>query len=67
MNLYSQGIRGLMQEKIIFHFFDFEHNGSIDDMHVQIIDHFDPSDKERRESFWIETLQTMYPYGLNFK
>ena len=56
-----------MQEKIISHFFDFEHNGSIDDMHVQIIGHFDPSDKERRESFWIETPQTMYPYGLNFK
>ena len=32
INLYSQGVRGLMQEQMISHFFDFGHNGSIDDM-----------------------------------
>ena len=52
---------------MISHFFDFEHNGSIDDLYVQIIDHCDPNDKEIRESFWIETFQTMHPYGLNFE
>jgi len=67
INLYSQGVRGLMQEQMISHFVDFGHNGSIDDMHVQIIDHCDPNDKERRESSWIATLQTMHPNGLNFK
>ena len=67
VNLYSQGVRGLTQEKMNSHFFDFEHNGSIDDMHVQIIDHYDPNDKGRRKSFWIETFQTMYSFGLNFK
>ena len=35
MNLYSQDVRGMMQEKMMIpHFFDFEHNCSIDDMHV---------------------------------
>ena len=34
MNLYSQDVCGLMQEKMIPHFFDFEHNCSIDDMLV---------------------------------
>ena len=67
MSLYSQGIRGLMLEKMISHFFDFEHNGSIDDMYFQIIDHCDPNDKERRESIKIEKLKTMHPYGLKFK
>ena len=51
MNLYIPRVRGLIQEKMISHFFYFEHNGSIDDMYVQIIDHCDPNDKERRESF----------------
>ena len=67
VNLYNQGVLGLMQEKMNSQFFDFEHNGLIGDMHVQIIDHCERNDKERRESFWTETLQTMHPYGLNFK
>ena len=50
-----------MQEKMISHFFDFEHNGSIDDMYVQIIDHCDPNDKEGRESFWIKTINVVVP------
>ena len=67
VNLYSQGVRGMMQEKMISHFFDFEPYGSIDEMYVQIIDLCDPNDKERSESFWIETLQTIHPHGMNFK
>ena len=39
------------------HFFDFEHNGSIDDMYVDV-----DISKEK-----IETIQTMHPYRLNFK
>ena len=31
---------------MISHLFYFENNCSIDDMHVQIIDHCDPNDKE---------------------
>ena len=33
---------------------------------IKVIDHCDPND-EKRKSFLIETLQTMYQYGLNFK
>ena len=36
----------------------------MDDMHVEMTDHCDSNDKERRESFWIETLQAMYPYAI---
>ena len=67
VNLYSQGVRGMMQEKMISHFFTENHNGCSKDMSVQIIDHCDPNDKERRESYWIETLETSYPKGLNYK
>ena len=64
VNLYSQGVHGLMQEKMISHFFDFEHNALIGGMYVQIIGQCGPNDKERRDSFWIETLQAVHPYEL---
>ena len=52
---------------MISHFFTEKHNGCSKDMSVQIIDHCDPNDKERRESYWIETLETSCPKGLNCK
>ena len=67
VNLYSQGVRGIMQEKMISHFFTENHNDCSKDMSVQIIDHCDQNDKERRESYCIETLETSYPKDLNCK
>ena len=67
INLYSQGRRGLMQERVISHFFEQNHNHTYHDIEVQIIDYCDPNDKERREEFWIFTLQTLQPNGLNVK
>ena len=55
VNLHSQGVSGMMQEKMISHFFTENHNGCSKGMSVQIIDHCDPNDKERIESYWIET------------
>ena len=34
VNLYSQGVRGMMQEKMISHFFTENHNGCSKDMSV---------------------------------
>ena len=67
INLYSQGKRGFMQEKLIEHFFTNGHNGSHKDLKVQIIDFCDPNDPERREDFWIYNLETLSPKGLNTK
>ena len=50
-----------------FSFFTENHNCCSKDVSVQIIDHCDPNDKERREGYWIETLETSYPKGLNHK
>ena len=52
---------------MISHFFTENHNASPQDIRVQIIDHCDPNDKERRENFWTKTLETSYPKGLNYK
>ena len=36
-------------------------------MTVQIIDFCDLNDQEKREDFWIDKLQTIYPEALNMK
>ena len=67
MNLHSQGIGGLMKEKMFARFSDFEHHGSINDEYGQLIDHCDQNNIDNRLSFWIETFQTMHPCGLSYK
>ena len=65
INLYGEGKRGFKQEKLIEHFFCPNHSGTHKDISIQIIDHCDPNDQERREDFWIYHLDTMFPKGLN--
>ena len=60
IKLYGAGKRGLKQEKLIEHFFCPNHSGTHKDISVQIIDHCDPNDQERREDFWIYNLDTMF-------
>ena len=67
IKLYGEGRRGFQQESFIEHYFQENHNGSHCDISPMIIDHCDPNDQERREAFWIFTLDTMYPNGLNHK
>ena len=67
IKLYGEGKRGFQQERFIEHYFQNNHNGTHHDIAVKIIDHCDPNDQERREDFWIYTLDTMYPKGLNHK
>ena len=56
-----------MQEHLIQHFFSEGYPGSYKDVSVQIIDYCDPNNKEVREKFWIDTLNTWIPNGLNSK
>ena len=67
IKLYSEGRRGMKQEKLISHFFSNKHHGTYDGIKVQIIDSYDPNDQERREEFWIFNLNTLEPNGLNNK
>ena len=44
-----EGRRGFKQEKLIEHFFLCSHNGTHEDIKVQIISHCDPNGQETRE------------------
>ena len=53
------------QAGIFAHFQTAGHSGFINDTEIRFIDKTDPSDPTRREDFWIDTLKTRYPQGLN--
>ena len=55
------------KEKLIEHFLLLSHNGTHEDIKVQIIGHCDPNDQEDREDFWIFHLDTLHPKRLNQK
>ena len=38
---------------LIEHFFQCSHNGTHENIKVQLIGHCDPNDQEAREDFWI--------------
>ena len=65
IKLYGEGRRDFVQEKLIEHFYSQNHHGTYGDMIVQIIDHCDPNDQEKRENIWIHKLKTLYLDGLN--
>ena len=60
-NKYHDGERGMNQETLYEHFHREDHTGCFDQMLFQIIDHCDPNDQERRESYWVFHLKP----GLN--
>ena len=42
------------------------HSGFLHDVSVTLIDKTDPSCPTKREDYWIDTLKTKAPMGLNF-
>ena len=67
MKLHGEGRHGFRKEKLIEHFILSSHNGTHEDIKVQIIDHCYPNSQEYREDFWIFHLDTLHPKGLNQK
>ena len=65
IKLNGEGRRGFKKEKLIEHFLLLSHNGTHEDIKVQIIGHCDPNDQEDREDFWIFHLDTLHPKRLN--
>ena len=59
--------RAFKQEKLIENFFLSSHNGTHQDIKVQINGHCDPNGQETREDFWVFYLDILYPKGLNQK
>ena len=53
----GKGAVDLKQEKLIENFFLLSHNGTHEDIEVQIIGHCDPNDQEDRV-FYLDTLHS---------
>ena len=66
VKLNREGSRGFKQEKLIENFFLLSHNGTCEDIKVQIIGHCDPN-QEARGDFWIFYLDTLHLKDLNQK
>ena len=56
-----------MQEHLYRHFSGEGHRGFLNDLSVTFIDKADGSDPKKREDYWMKTLKTMAPYGLNIE
>ena len=67
IKLKGEGSRGFKQEKLIENFLLSSHNGTCEDIQVQIIGHCDPNDQEAREDFWNFYLYILHLKDLNQK
>ena len=56
-----------MQERLYRHFSSPGHRRFLNDVSVTLIDNTDRSDPKKREDYWIKTLKTIAPYGLNIE
>ena len=54
-----------MQRHLYKHFNLPDHSGFLNDVSVTLIDKTDPTDPTKREDYWIHTLKTKAPLGLN--
>ena len=56
-----------MQEHLYRHFSSPGHRRLLNNVSVKLIDKTNGSDPEKREDYWMKTLKTMAPYGLNIE
>ena len=56
-----------MQEHLFEHFYSEGHNGFLNDVSVTLIDKTDGKDPKKREYYWMRTLKTLAPDGLNIE
>ena len=54
-----------MQEHLYRHFSSPGHRGFLNDVSVTLIEKTDRSNPKKREDYWMKTLKTIAPYGLN--
>ena len=56
-----------MQENLYKHFESEGHTEFLDNVSITLIDKTDGSNPSKRENYWMRTLKTFAPYGLNVK
>ena len=55
------------QEHLFEHFKSEGHNGFLGNVSITLIDKTDGKDPKRRENYWMRTLKTYAPFGLNIE
>ena len=56
-----------MQEHLFEHFKSRAHSGFLGNVSITLIDKTDGKDPKRRENYWMRTLKTYAPFGLNIE
>ena len=60
-------MKNVKQKFLQSHFLQRDHQGFLKDVEVRLIDKTQTSDPTKREFYWMRTLRTLYPYGLNIE
>ena len=56
-----------MQEHLFEHFKSEDHSGFLGNVSITLIDKTYGKDPKRRENYWMRTLKTYDPFGLNIE
>ena len=54
-----------MQQHLYEHFYSESHNGFLGNVSISLIDKTDSFQSKKRENYWMRTLKTLVPLGLN--
>ena len=63
----SGNIESFKQQFLLNHFLQHGHNGFLEDVEVTLIEQTQASDPTKREYYWMRTLKSLYPDGLNLE
>ena len=63
----SGGMKNVKQKVLQSHFLQRDHKDFLKDVEVRLIDKTQVSDPTKRKFYWIRTLRTLYPDGLNIE
>ena len=58
-------MENVMQKFVQSYFLQPDHKGFLEDVKARSIDKTQGSDPTKRDFYWIKTLKTLYPDGLN--
>ena len=60
-------MENIKQKSLQSHFLQDDHKGFLEDVEVRLIDKTQGSDPTKQEYYWMGTLKTLYPDGLNIE
>ena len=63
----SGDMESVKQKFLQSHFLQCDHQGFLKEVEIWLIDKTQASDPTKREFYWMRTLRTLYPDGLNIE